>query len=206
MTQVNLGETKESELFFRQWLRSPKSMGSVLPSSRALARAISRAITRQPGQRIIELGAGTGAITRGLIESGLPQDAITVIEVDEPLCAYLRAHLPGIQVIQGDATRMSDILGAEATGRVGTVISGLPMVNMPLAFQRAIIEQSFALLGPDGCILQYSYSPIRPIPAKKLGVRAELVNYVVRNLPPATVWRFTRANGRARAPGNGDAR
>jgi phosphatidylethanolamine/phosphatidyl-N-methylethanolamine N-methyltransferase len=64
------------------------------------------------------------------------------------------------------------------------------MVTMPLAFQRLIIEQSFAALAPGGCLLQYSYSPISPIPAKKLGVDARLVRFVVRNLPPATVWRF----------------
>lgn len=204
MTQSNLDDTKESELFFRQWLRSPRSMGSVLPSSRALARAVTRAIAWRPGQQIIELGAGTGAITRGLVESGLPLDAITVIEVDDSLCSYLRARFPGVRVIHGDATRLSESLGPEAAGRVGTVISGLPMVNMPLEFQRTIIDQSFALLAPDGCILQYSYSPIRPIPARKLGLRAELVRYVVRNVPPATVWRFTRANGHDRAGRNGD--
>ena len=64
------------------------------------------------------------------------------------------------------------------------MISGIPMVTMPLAFQRAIIEQSFAALGPGGCLLQYTYSPISPIPAKKLGVEARLVRFVVRNLPP----------------------
>jgi phosphatidylethanolamine/phosphatidyl-N-methylethanolamine N-methyltransferase len=206
MTQVNHGETKESELFFRQWLRSPKSMGSVLPSSRALARAVTRAIVWRPGQQLIELGAGTGAITRGLVESRLPLDAITVVELDDSLCAYLRARFPGIRVIHGDATRLGESLGPDAAGRVGTVISGLPMVNMPLEFQRAIIEQSFALLGPGGCILQYSYSPIRPVPARKLGIKAELLNYVVRNMPPATVWRFTRPNGHHAAPGNGHRR
>jgi phosphatidylethanolamine/phosphatidyl-N-methylethanolamine N-methyltransferase len=43
MSEVN-SQTKETELFFRQWLRSPKSMGAVIPSSRALARAVSREI------------------------------------------------------------------------------------------------------------------------------------------------------------------
>jgi phosphatidylethanolamine/phosphatidyl-N-methylethanolamine N-methyltransferase len=79
------------------------------------------------------------------------------------------------------------------------------MVTMPLAFQRAIIEQSLELLGSDGCLLQYSYSPVSPIPARKLGVEAKLVKFVVRNGPPATVWRFRRRRvGRGqRAASNG---
>jgi phosphatidylethanolamine/phosphatidyl-N-methylethanolamine N-methyltransferase len=208
MTQVNAGQTKETELFFRQWLRSPKSMGAVIPSSRALARAVSREIVWRPGQVIVELGAGTGAISQGLIESGLPPEALVMIELDRPLFGYLRDRFPAVRVINGDATRLVDILRQQGIGEVGTVISGIPMVTMPLAFQRAIIQQSFAALAPGGCHLQYTYSPISPIPAKKLGVEAKLVRLVVRNLPPATVWRFRplaakgsttngQANGRA---------
>jgi hypothetical protein len=109
MSEVN-GQTKETELFFRQWLRSPKSMGAVIPSSRALARAVSREITWRPGQVIVELGAGTGAISQGLMESGLPPEALMMIELDRPLFEYLRERFPKVRVINGDATRLLDIL------------------------------------------------------------------------------------------------
>ena len=54
---------KEGELFFKQWLRSPKSMGSVIPSSRWLARAVAAEVAWQPGQYVVELGGDTGAIS-----------------------------------------------------------------------------------------------------------------------------------------------
>ncbi len=195
MSHANATQTKEAELFFRQWLRSPKSMGAVIPSSRALAKAVTAAVAWQPGQTVVELGAGTGAISQGLIDAGLPPEALVMVELDRPLFEYLRERFPGVQVINGDATRLVDILRRQAIDGVATVISGIPMVNMPLDFQRAIIEQSFALLGDDGPFLQYSYSPVPPIRAKKLGLRAKLVKVVVRNLPPATVWRFARRPG-----------
>jgi phosphatidylethanolamine/phosphatidyl-N-methylethanolamine N-methyltransferase len=106
-------------------------------------------------------------------------------------------------VVNGDATRLVDIVRQQGVGAVSTVISGIPMVNMPLKFQRAIVEQSFAVLRPGGAMLQYSYSPLPPIRARKLGVDAELVRIVVRNLPPATVWRFSPKQGPK--PGNGHA-
>jgi len=197
MTQVNISETKETELFFRQWLRSPRSMGSVIPSSKALARAIAAAAVWQPGSTVVELGAGTGAISKGLLAAGLPPEALMMVELDRPLFEYLRDRFVGVRVVNGDATRLVDILRQQGVGPVSTVISGLPMVNMPLEFQRAIIEPSFEALGAGGCYLQYSYSPVPPVPAKKLGLRAELVRYVLRNVPPATVWRFHRVNGSA---------
>ena len=188
-------QAKEAELFFRQWLRSPKSMGSVIPSSRALARAFAQAVVWQPGQTVVELGAGTGAISKGLLASGLPAEALMMIELDRPLFEYLRDKFPAVRVVNGDATRLVDILRQQGIGQVSTVISGLPMVNMPLDFQRAIIEQSFEAMPEGGCYLQYSYSPVAPVPAKKLGLRTELVRYVLRNVPPATVWRFHRTHG-----------
>ena len=190
MNHPQVSQTKETELFFRQWLRSPKSMGAVIPSSRVLARAVTEAVRWAPGEHVIELGAGTGAISQGLIDAGIPPEALMMIELDRQLFDYLRTRFPAVRVVNGDATRMVDIVRQLGISRVSTIISGLPMVTMPLAFQRAIIEQSFELLGPDGYLLQYSYSPVSPIPARKLGVEAKLVKFVVRNVPPATVWRF----------------
>lgn len=207
MTHLNVGQSKENELFFRQWLRSPKSMGAVLPSSRVLARAVTDAIRWRPGETVIELGAGTGAISQGLIASGLPADALMMIELDRPLFEYLRDRFPAVRVVHGDATRLANLVAQHGISQVSTVISGLPMLTMPLEVQRAIIAQSFALLGPQGYMLQYSYCPVAPIPAKKLGVDARLVKFVVRNVPPATVWQFRlrRANGEHDGRANGHA-
>jgi len=185
---------KESELFFRQWLRSPRSMGSIKPSSPALARAIAEAVIWQPGRYVVELGGGTGAITQGLIERGIPRDRIVVVELDRELAAFLGRRLPGCVVVQGDATKLDRILAELGVEDVATVVSGLPMVRMPFEFQKAIVEQGLGALREPGTMLQYSYSPVPPIPARRLGIRAELVRYVLRNLPPATVWRYRRVN------------
>jgi phosphatidylethanolamine/phosphatidyl-N-methylethanolamine N-methyltransferase len=175
-------------------------MGAVIPSSQALGRAIAQAVVWRPGQVVVELGAGTGAISQALLDSGMPPEALMMVELDRPLFEYLRERFPGVRVVNGDATRLTDILRQQGVEEVGTVISGIPMVNMTIDFQRAIVEQSFAVLDQQGALLQYSYSPISPIPAKKLGIEAKLVRFVLRNLPPATVWRYrplNRANGKA---------
>lgn len=183
---------KEGELFFRQWLRSPKSMGSVLPSSRVLARAIAAEVAWQSGQYVVELGGGTGAISQGLIERGIPRDRLIVIELDGALHGYLKERLVGCHVIQGDATRLDEILARLDFSDIGTVVSGLPMVGMPEEFQRSIIEQGFKVMAPGSFMLQYSYSPIAPIPAKKFGITAKIARYVLWNFPPAAVWRYTK--------------
>jgi len=183
---------KEGELFFRQWLRSPKSMGSVIPSSKFLAQAVAREVAWEPGQYVVELGGGTGAISQGLIDRGIPRDHLVVIELDTSLHGFLRERLPGCVVIQGDATRLDEILKHHGVGEVGTVISGLPMVGMPFDFHKAIIGQGFRNVRPGGFMLQYSYSPVAPIPAAKLGVEAKIARFVPLNVPPAFVWKYTK--------------
>ena len=184
--------TNESELFFRQWLRSPKSMGSVIPSSRALARAVAKQVVRRPGEAIVELGGGTGAISEGLLESGVPRDKLVIVELDGELHGYLKRRFDGVRVVRGDATRLNDILAQQGVDRVSTVVCGIPMVTMSPDFLRAIVEASFQAMGTDGMFLQYSYSPVPPIRARKLGFEMRLAHYVLWNIPPATVWRLRR--------------
>jgi phosphatidylethanolamine/phosphatidyl-N-methylethanolamine N-methyltransferase len=184
--------TKEGELFFRQYLRSPRSVGSIIPSSRALGRGVAALTAWEPGQYVVELGGGTGSITTGLIERGIPRDRIFVLELDGPMHAYLKDRFPGVNVIQGDATRLDEILARHGVDLVSTVISGIPMVGNPMWLRRAIVEQGFKVVRPGGFMLQYSYSPVAPIPAKEFGVKARLARYVLWNLPPATVWKYTK--------------
>lgn len=194
--------TNETELFFKQWLRSPKAMGSVKPSSQALARAVAAEIAWRPGQTVVELGGGTGAITQGLIDHGFPRESLLVVELDGSMCDYLRRRLPGVNVVEGDATKLGALLDANGVGEVGTVISGLPMVTMSLEFQRSILDESFGAMPPGGFVIQYSYSPVPPIRAKKLGVEAKAVRFVLYNLPPATLWRFSRVKTNGRTNGH----
>jgi phosphatidylethanolamine/phosphatidyl-N-methylethanolamine N-methyltransferase len=115
-----------------------------------------------------------------------------VIELDTSLYAYLKDRLTGCLVIQGDATRLREILARHEIGEIGTVISGLPMVGMPFEFQRAIIDQGFKVMKPGSFMLQYSYSPIPPVPAAKHGIEAKIARYVLWNFPPAAVWRYRK--------------
>ena len=185
----------ENEVFFRHWLRSPKSMGSIIPSSKALARALAAEVAWQPGNHVIELGGGTGAITQGLLERGIPAANLVVIELETNLHQYLAGRYPEVSVIQGDATRLAEIIARLDIQRVSTVISGLPMVGMPMAFKKAIVDQAFKVMPAGHFMLQYTYSPVAPVPVAELGIDADLARYVLWNVPPAAIWRYRRKAG-----------
>ena len=143
----------------------------------------------------MELGGGTGAITQGLVDSGIPREALVVVELDEKLHRYLATRFMGAMVVKGDATKLSEILDQYGVKKVRTIISGLPMVGMPDGFRQAIYQGGAKIVGPSGVMLQYTYSPISPIPHRRYGLKAKLAGFVLNNMPPAYIWKYTNAAG-----------
>jgi phosphatidylethanolamine/phosphatidyl-N-methylethanolamine N-methyltransferase len=195
MSQTDI--SRGSGLFFRQWLRSPRYMGAILPSSSVLASAIAEHVEKRPGAKVVELGGGTGTITRGLLDAGVAADDLIVLEMAEPLYRHLREHFPGVHVVLGDAGRLREHLDRLGVERVATVISGLPLLSLPFEFQQAVFRQSFEAMGGRGKILQYTYSLTSPARYEQLGATGRRVKRVLRNVPPASVWCYEPAGAAA---------
>ena len=126
-------------MFFRRWLANPLQMGSIIPSSSALCERIVRHTTRAHDEVVLELGAGTGVVSRALLDSGMPPDRLIVVEIVPDMADHLRDVLPGAIVIEGDARALPDLLPRRWHGRIGTVICGIPLVLLPVPEQRGLI-------------------------------------------------------------------
>lgn len=178
-------------LFFRRWLANPLQMGSIVPSSPALCRIVARHAVSGHEGLVVELGAGTGVISRALLEAGLPARRLVVVEIVPEMAAHLRRVLPGARVVQGDARELPRLLG-EAPGQVGAVICGVPLVLLPLAEQRRFTE-AFAQAAPDCGFLHYSYCVTSPISCRRLGLSARRLAWTPWNFPPASLWHYRPA-------------
>ena len=117
-------EQPEELLFFRRWIANPLKVGALLPSAPALARLVARNVEIGPDDAVIEVGAGTGSITKALVSAGIPRERLFVIEIDADMCTYLRKQFPQVQIIHGDAGRLGDIVPSRWHGKVSTVVSG----------------------------------------------------------------------------------
>lgn len=180
----------ETLLFLKRWMKHPLRLGAIAPSSNSLAELISKQVSLQDGHYIVELGAGTGTLTRRLIQNGIPKDRLYIVELDPELYAFLEESMPDANVIQGNACDLEKLLPPECIGRVSTIVSGMPISTMPYKIQKNIFDSAFKVLAPEGDIIQYSYRHTSPVPAERLGLLKEKVGITFRNIPPATVWRF----------------
>lgn len=188
----HVDRTLGTKLFMQRVLRNPRQLGAVLPSSRHLCALLARHAFVDDDSPIIELGGGSGALTRALMEAGIRPSRIYVIELDLTLANYLKSALPGVTVIHGDAARLREILPADVLGKVRRVISGIPMINLPEAVRRKILESCFDIMAVDGAYLQYTYSPLSSINHKTYQLKKKRLGTSFFNLPPATVWQYTK--------------
>ncbi|TWT15813.1 methyltransferase domain-containing protein [Reyranella sp. CPCC 100927] len=188
---------RDRAVFLKRWLRRPLGIGSVTPSSQALGRAMARtALAGLPADSIVvELGAGTGSITRALLAAGVPERSLVPVELDGELHAYLQRTFPSLRLLQGDAARLPDLLVAHNVAPVGAVVSGLPLLAMPGPVVEAIVTGVASVLPPGGALVQFTYGPKSPVPPellRRLHLEPSRGRRIWTNLPPAVVWRFVR--------------
>jgi len=177
-------------LFLSRWVKAPHRIGAVAPSSRQLARAMARQIDLAEEGPIIELGGGTGSITRALLATGVSRDRLIVVERDPTLAALLRMRFPGVKIMRGDAAELVQLLRPLGISRAAAVVSSLPLLSMPKRLRRRIVEESFAFLGGGaGTFVQFTYGVVSPL-GPELGLLGEVAARVWWNFPPAAVWRF----------------
>ncbi|MCC1494028.1 class I SAM-dependent methyltransferase [Cognatishimia sp. F0-27] len=184
-------------MFGREWVREPRKVGAIVPSSQALARAITEGIGPQDGP-VIELGPGTGVFTAALLQRGLPADQIAAIEANPTFADALRLRFPGVAIIHGSATRTHSLTPFAAQS-VGTIICGLPLLSIPPQITFRILHSSFVALKPGGTVRLFTYGHKCPAPQnmlKRLGLTSRRLQFIPMNVPPASVFVVERGSDR----------
>ncbi len=179
-------------LFVRRWLAHPLRMGSVVPSSATLCKHMARVGWPEKDGVVLELGAGTGVISRAFLDAGLASDRLVTLEIDPNLADHLRGTLRGVEVLECDARQLAEHLPDRFQGRIATVVCGIPLVLLPLQEQRRFVA-AMAAVAPGRGFLLFSYCITSPLPAAKLGLIAKREVWTPMNLPPASIWRYMPA-------------
>lgn len=186
---------QENKLFFRRWLKKPGQLGTLAPISCSFAEKASALLgdDRINEKIVVEIGAGTGRLSRALLEQGVRPDHFYAVELDAELCDFLKNSLPqGSQAIQGDACHLSTVLPQEIVGKVDVVYSVIPLMYLPQEVRDEIYQAVQKVLKPDGVFYHVCYSPISPYASNK-AIRSERVISKWINLPSGFVWTFQNA-------------
>ncbi|WP_244598110.1 phospholipid N-methyltransferase PmtA [Pseudohoeflea suaedae] len=178
--------------FFRGWLDGPKAVGAIMPTSQFAARSMASVIDPDSGLRVLELGPGTGAITRAILER-IPPEKLTSIEYSQDFYEHLRNEYPGVDIRLGDAFDLDTTLGDNGETQFDCVISAVPLLNFPMAKRIAFIDSLLNRLPKGRPVIQISYGPVSPVAIRDTHISSTPHDFILRNLPPARLWAYRRA-------------
>ncbi len=191
-------------LFLAQSVRSLPVTASLFPSSRFLAAALLRQIDFSSAFVIVELGIGTGAVTRQILRRLGPRTALYGVDLNPHFVTHVRHRIRDSRFfpILGRAECLTSLLRERGIRRVDAIVSSLGLTSMAPDLRSKILRQAAEHLGPDGLLTQYQYLHagssrllsslgIRPFAEKEfLGryFRQVSSERVLWNVPPATVY------------------
>ena len=187
-------------LLLGRFLRSPRTVGAIAPSSQVLAREMLRDIDFAAGRRVVELGIGTGAFTRQIAERLGSGGWYLGVEIDPSFVALAKKQWPRLDVTCASAEELPALLSARGVHEVDHIISGLPFASLPAAVTRAILAALRETIRPGGTFTTFQYLHGYRLPLavtfrrqmdETMGSTATR-RVVVRNLPPAYVLSWTR--------------
>ena len=193
---VDRGGRPARRAFVAAALRRPSTIGAVVPSSARLAEVLATVVPRVGAPVVVELGPGTGAVSE-VISARLPSGARHLaVELDQGMVDYLRTHQPGLEVVQGDAATLAELLADHGVTHVDAVVSGLPWALFDGATQAAILGAVSEVIGSTGAFTTFAYVHGLTLGAARrfrATLRATFDEVVVsgivwRNVPPAFVY------------------
>lgn len=179
--------------YLKVLVQQPRETGSIVPSSASLGRLMAAQVDPDGGP-VIELGGGTGALTRQILATGLNPAALEVVEMNAHFARGLRHMFPSVSILEARAEAIGAHV-AHGPGAYQAVISGLPLLAMKPHEQTAILSEALSLLAAGGSIIQFTYSPGSPIRRSvrdALDIDVRRVGSTWFNIPPATVFAISR--------------
>jgi phosphatidylethanolamine/phosphatidyl-N-methylethanolamine N-methyltransferase len=188
-----LAEKFDDELkFFKGWIDKPKAVGSIVPTSSITARKMASVVNPMSGLPVLEVGPGTGVITRAILAHGVKPENLYAVEYSPDFVRHLRQLYPGVNVIEGDAFNLDATLGDKSGLTFDSVVSGVPLLNFPVAQRIAYIESLLSRIPTGRPIVQLTYGPLSPIPPGRGDYTVEHFHFVIRNIPPTQLWIYRR--------------
>ena len=189
----HLGRKFDDEIrFFKGWMSNTKAVGAIIPTSSVTARRMASVIDPASSLPVLELGPGTGVITKAILQTGLAPERLTSVEFSTEFYNHLVARFNGVNFINGDAFDLDRTLGDLKDTTFDSVVSAVPLLNFPMHRRVALIEDLLGRIPAGRPVVQISYGPLSPVVAMPDRYQIAHLDFVVRNIPPAQLWIYRR--------------
>ncbi|MGN6549275.1 MAG: phospholipid N-methyltransferase PmtA [Pararhizobium sp.] len=178
--------------FFKGWIDGPKQVGAIVPTSPITARRMASVIDAASGRPVLELGPGTGAVTKAILDQGIAPERLYSIEYSHDFFTRLVEDYPSVRFIHGDAFDLNAALGDDRGLVFDSIISAIPLLSFPMERRVALVDSLLDRVPAGRPVVQISYGAVSPVAPKRAAFAVEPLDWVVRNIPPARLWVYRR--------------
>ena len=189
-----IGRRADLQAFLGEWARRPLRVAAVAPSSRRLGDLVTSEIDIEQGP-VLVLGPGTGVFPNALVRRGIQQNRMALVELNPRFFELLSKRLPGVKILQANAAT-ADLQSFGYEQPFSAAVSGLGLLSMKRQTVRDILKNCFDHLAQGGALYQFTYGLRCPVPADvmaELGLESQKIGWVAMNMPPARVYKISRA-------------
>jgi phosphatidylethanolamine/phosphatidyl-N-methylethanolamine N-methyltransferase len=179
--------------FFKGWIDKPRAVGAIIPTSSVTARRMASVIDARSGLPVLEVGPGTGVITKAILGRGVKPSDLYAVEYSSEFVSHLRRNYPGVNVIEGDGFNLDRTLGDKRDVVFDCVVSGVPLLNFPVERRVAYLDSLLKRIPTGRPVVQLTYGPKSPIPPGHGDYTVEHFHFILRNIPPTQLWLYRRA-------------
>lgn len=185
-------------VFFGALVRNPRSIGAIVPSSERMAADMVRDV--QPASRVVELGPGTGVITKAVLSKVGTSGSLLAVDTNRAFVERLQRSWPGADIVCASAETLPDLTASRGWDSVDHIVSGLPFATLPAPVTLQILDGIRDVLKVGGTFTTFQYVHAYRLPpavtfrrelSERLG-SAPRSHLVVRNVPPARILTWVR--------------
>ncbi len=179
--------------FFKEAVKNYKTSGTVVPSSKFLAKKMLKGIDFKAIKLVVELGPGNGAITHNILNK-LPANSILVcFEINDAFYDELKKiNHPQLIVLKASAENIKEEILKLGFNKADCIVSSLPLSIIPNEISDTILSESYAFLKQKGQFIQYQYSLSYYKKLKEVFGNNITLNFEPFNFPPAFVYKCSK--------------
>jgi len=183
---------KDEIAFIKGWKRDRAAVGAITPTSAVTARKMASVVEPKSGLPVLELGPGTGVITKAILGRGLQPRDLVSIEYSPEFCEHLREQFPEVDVRCGDAFALDQALVEKSKTKFDCVISAIPLLHLAPLKRLSLVLDLLERVPAGRPMVQITYGLLSPVVALPLGYEIRHLSFMVRNIPPAQLWIYRK--------------
>ena len=184
----------------KEFVRDPGGVGTVIPSSKHLARAMTAGIGIEKAKNVVEVGPGSGVFTAHILRLIPPEAKLMLVELNPRIHKYLTEKFPGVKVYNESVENLSELMKFEQMASADVVVSGLPWASFQPDLQHRLLDAIYRGLSDGGTFTTYGYIQGKIMPGG-LNIRKLLKKHfrvvessktIWKNIPPAFVYKCVK--------------